>query len=58
MNSVVTLLEQRGLVSRSPSPDRGKILLIRLTDTGAALLRRADRDAVAVEMNQVVFLTR
>ncbi|WP_322762471.1 MarR family transcriptional regulator [Frankia sp. Cr2] len=49
MNSVITLLEQRALVSRTPSPDHGKVLLIRLTRAGSALLRRADEQAVAVE---------
>jgi DNA-binding MarR family transcriptional regulator len=49
MNSVVMLLEQRGLVSRTPSPDHGKVLLVKLTRAGATLLRRADQEAVEVE---------
>lgn len=49
MNGVVALLERRGLVSRTPSEDHAKVLLLRLTRTGQALLRRADPQAVAVE---------
>lgn len=49
MNSVITMLEQRGLVDRTPSPDHGKVLLIKLTRAGSTLLRGADEEAVAVE---------
>ncbi|MEV4496326.1 MarR family transcriptional regulator [Micromonospora arborensis] len=49
MNGVVALLDQRGLISRTTSPDHAKVLLLRLTRAGVALLREADREAVAVE---------
>ena len=49
MNGVVALLERRGLISRTRSEDHAKVLLLRLTRNGTTLLRKADREAVAVE---------
>ncbi|RAJ41749.1 DNA-binding MarR family transcriptional regulator [Kitasatospora sp. SolWspMP-SS2h] len=49
MNGVISLLDQRKLISRTNSPDHAKVLLLRLTRAGTALLRKADREAVAVE---------
>ncbi|QMU72549.1 MarR family winged helix-turn-helix transcriptional regulator [Streptacidiphilus sp. P02-A3a] len=49
MNGVVALLDERGLISRSRSEVHAKVLVIELTSEGRALLRRADRAAVAVE---------
>jgi DNA-binding MarR family transcriptional regulator len=49
MNGVVSLLERRGLISRTSSEDHAKVLLIQLTDAGMTLLQQADHGAVAVE---------
>jgi DNA-binding MarR family transcriptional regulator len=49
MNGVVALLERRGLISRTRSEDHAKVLLLRLTRSGTAMLRKAYREAVAVE---------
>jgi DNA-binding MarR family transcriptional regulator len=49
MNGVVALLDGRGLISRTRSELHAKVLVIELTPEGRALLRRADRAAVAVE---------
>lgn len=49
MNSVVNLLEQRGLVSRTQSADHAKVILLGLTPAGASLFHQADREAIAVE---------
>ncbi|MGH3282329.1 MAG: MarR family winged helix-turn-helix transcriptional regulator [Trebonia sp.] len=49
ITGVVHLLDQRGLISKAPSADHAKVLLLGLTPAGSSLLAQADREAVAVE---------
>lgn len=43
MNLVIRDLEQRGLISREPSENGGRVLRASLTRTGLSVLRRCDR---------------
>lgn len=49
MATVVENLEAKGLVAREPSPLHGRVMAVRLTETGRALVNEADRAARAVE---------
>lgn len=49
MNSVITTLEGKGLLTRWQSPDHSRVLLTELTDAGKSLLEHADRAAKQVE---------
>jgi DNA-binding MarR family transcriptional regulator len=49
MSGLVALLEERGLIVRTRSEAHAKVLIIELTRSGKALLRRADQAAIAVE---------
>jgi DNA-binding MarR family transcriptional regulator len=42
-------LEQRGLVSRSPHPQHGRVVLVRIEAAGRQLARRADAEVERVE---------
>ncbi|WP_445620462.1 MarR family winged helix-turn-helix transcriptional regulator [Kushneria sp. Sum13] len=48
-NEMVRLMEQRGLVMRSPDPHHGRIIHISMTDEGKRLLAECDRAAGALE---------
>jgi DNA-binding MarR family transcriptional regulator len=43
MNLVIRDLERRGLISRAPAADGGRVLRARLTPAGLSTLRRCDR---------------
>lgn len=49
MASLLALLEERGLITRTHSDVHAKVLLVRLTRSGQSVLRRADRAALGVE---------
>ncbi len=49
MTGIVAKLEDKGLIARLPAPVHARVLVARLTDAGLALLRDADRRAVAIE---------
>jgi DNA-binding MarR family transcriptional regulator len=49
MTGIVAKLEEKGLIARLPAPVHARVLVAKLTDAGLALLRDADRRAVAVE---------
>lgn len=49
MNEIISSLERQGLVSRMPSTENRRILLVRLTERGSDLLARCDAIADEVE---------
>ncbi len=49
VTGLVNLLDERGLISRTRSDVHAKVLIIDLTRSGRALLRRADEAAIVVE---------
>jgi DNA-binding MarR family transcriptional regulator len=49
MSSVLSTLEGRGLVERTPHPIHGHVLEVRLTGTGRDLLGRADEAVAGIE---------
>jgi DNA-binding MarR family transcriptional regulator len=49
MAAVLKLLEERGLVDRTPHPWHQHVLETHLTEAGQATLRIADREAVRIE---------
>lgn len=50
MATILTNLESKGLISRTPSEIHSKVLVTKLTPAGAALTKEADAAARAVEM--------
>ncbi|GAA2707243.1 MULTISPECIES: MarR family transcriptional regulator [Streptomyces] len=50
-------LQERGLVTRAPSPDDGRSVVVTLTDEGRALVDRALPDHVATEERLLTALT-
>lgn len=48
-NEMIRLMEQRGLVMRTPDPGHGRIIHISMTDEGQRLLAECDRAAEALE---------
>ncbi|MEV4435596.1 MarR family transcriptional regulator [Streptomyces sp. NPDC049555] len=51
-------LQERGLVTRAPSPADGRSVVVTLTDEGRALIDRALPDHVATEERLLATLTR
>lgn len=49
MSVVIRDMEQRGLVSREPHQDGGRVLRTHLTDKGLLVLRRCDHSVDAIE---------
>ncbi|MBB4929823.1 DNA-binding MarR family transcriptional regulator [Lipingzhangella halophila] len=49
MTAVLRNLDERGLIERTPHPWHQNALEVRVTDTGAELLRRADERAGRIE---------
>ncbi|WP_155371688.1 MarR family winged helix-turn-helix transcriptional regulator [Catellatospora vulcania] len=49
MASMLTGLENKGLIDRRPSPVHAKVLIARLTSTGTDLLERAYREVIVLE---------
>jgi DNA-binding MarR family transcriptional regulator len=56
MTSLVKQLEQRGLVRRDRQPDDGRVVLVHLTDSGAAALedyRARARDLLSIYLAEI-----
>lgn len=53
MNGVLQGLEERGLVTRPPEPERGRALPARLTELGSAQLSTASRAVRVVEQQML-----
>ncbi|MFG2054166.1 MarR family winged helix-turn-helix transcriptional regulator [Micromonospora sp. NPDC048930] len=49
MASVLTGLQNKGLIDRQPSPVHAKVLIATLTDSGRGLLDRAYREVIVLE---------
>jgi DNA-binding MarR family transcriptional regulator len=58
ITGVVSLLDGRGLITKTPSADHARVLLLGLTPAGASVLSQADRAAVAVERRLAGAYTR
>jgi len=52
-NEMVKAMEAKGWIERSPDPDHGRIIHIRLTDEGTACLQRCD--GVVRDVEQAMF---
>jgi PPOX class probable F420-dependent enzyme len=57
MATVLENLQQKGLVTREPSAMHRRVLSVRLTQAGRAVVRAADRDARAVEARLLASFT-
>jgi DNA-binding MarR family transcriptional regulator len=57
MATVVENLEAKGLVTREPSPLHRRVMAVRLTDAGRALVTEADRAAKAIENSLLAAFT-
>jgi DNA-binding MarR family transcriptional regulator len=57
MSSAIGSLLERGLVVRTPHPTHGRVLEVRITESGAALLQRAEAAATTVEDRAVAQLS-
>jgi DNA-binding MarR family transcriptional regulator len=58
MSSVLATLNRRELIERKPHPIHTHILETRLTRSGRALLKQADKAAIAVEQHLSDAFTR
>ncbi|WP_055325185.1 MarR family winged helix-turn-helix transcriptional regulator [Ralstonia solanacearum] len=52
-NEMVKMIEGRGWIAREPDPSHGRIINIRLTDEGQALLDRCDIAVAEVEKSML-----
>lgn len=57
VNSIVVALERAGRVERTPDPRDGRVLQVRLTETGRALVGEARQHAQDVERRMTAQLT-
>lgn len=57
VNSIIVALERAGRVERAPDPRDGRVLQVRLTDPGRALVDEARRRALDVERRMTARLT-
>jgi len=56
-NELVSGLHERGLVERRPNPDHGKIMLLRLTDSGRDTLARCVPKVRELEQRMLIELS-
>lgn len=54
---MISALEQRAVIARRPHPHDGRAMGLHLTDSGAKLMRRAERSAAQLEAEVAVRLT-
>lgn len=57
MSSAIASLLERGLVVRAPNPRHGRVLDVRVTSTGSALLQKAQAATEVVERRSVAALS-
>lgn len=56
-NELVSGLQERGFVERRPNPDHGKIMLLRLTDSGREMLARCVPQVRELEQQMLMELS-
>ena len=49
MNEVIAILQEKGLVTKSPDPNHGRILRLEVTAAGERLLAKCDREVAEME---------